>query len=130
MFFVKKKPCRIKSCRFYHSYPPKSEIIFDVQELSKKAGKKNQKFFINNLGTNMALFDFQVEAAFQWSYKSFQSIVDICGRNNINSVLPSANITINYLYKVMAEKRKSYNSTNSDLLSNYLEGKNKTKSKI
>lgn len=118
MFFVKKKPCRIKSCRFYHSYPPKSEIIFDVQELSKKAG------------TNMALFDFQVEAAFQWSYKSFQSIVDICGRNNINSVLPSANITINYLYKVMAEKRKSYNSTNSDLLSNYLEGKNKTKSKI
>lgn len=119
MFFVKKKPCRIKSCRFYHSYPPKSEIIFDVQELSKKAG------------TNMALFDFQVEAAFQWSYKSFQSIVDICStRNMINSVLPSANITINYLYKIMAEKRKSYNSCNSDLSSKYLEGKNKTKSKI
>lgn len=79
----------------------------------------------------MALFDFQVEAAFQWSYKNFQSIVEICStRNNQNSVLPSANITINYLYKIMAEKRKSYNSCNSDIFSNYLEGKFKTKNKV
>ena len=54
-FFAMKKPCRIKGCRFLHFLPPKSEIIFDIEDLKKSYGR------------NMALFDLQLKFAYEFA---------------------------------------------------------------
>lgn len=86
MFFAKSKVCRVKNCRFCHFMPPKSEIIFDVKDLTEKAG------------TNMALFDLQREVAFEWAQKNFTSIALYQNQLNPQGILPSVNQTISYMY--------------------------------
>ena len=102
---MKKKPCRIKGCTFFHQFVDPSEFIECTQKLQ-----------------NVQIFDFQVRAAFEYALSEYDTYIKLVSEfclqeddRNFGRVLPSIQSGINYLKIAKAKNIRVFFNSEPDL---------------
>ena len=114
---MKKKPCRIKGCTFFHQFVDPSEFIECTQKLQ-----------------NVQIFDFQVRAAFEYALNEYDTYIKLVSNfciqedeSNFGRVLPSIQSGINYLKIAKAKNIRVFFNSEPDLYDNAQSGDGKAK---